>query len=84
MEFGELRHLLDDVIREAQGRESLAHHARTHHLVMVEGHAAIGLEAPRLGFADVMQECGESQHEVRGRGRRVVRLQIDGLLHDRQ
>ncbi|CAG6393505.1 conserved hypothetical protein [Actinacidiphila cocklensis] len=49
------------------------------HLVVVEGDPAVRFEAPGLRLADVVQQRGQPQHQVRPLG-----LQVDGLLQHRQ
>ena len=43
-----------------------------------------GFEAAGLGLADVVHERGEPQHEVRGDGRFVGGLQMNGLIQNRE
>ena len=81
VKLGELRDVVDDFIGVAQRGEALAHHARAHDLVVMEGHASVALEATSLGLANVVQERGEPQHEVGPRGRLMRGLQVDRLLH---
>ena len=81
VKLGELPHVVDNFIGVAQRGESLAHHARAHDLVVMEGHASVALEATSLGLADVVQQRGEPQHEIGTRGRLVRGLQVDRLLH---
>ena len=52
--------------------------------MVVERHPTAGFEAAGLGFADVVHERGEPQHEVRGDGRFVGGLQMNGLIQNRE
>ena len=75
--------LVDDGLRVAQGRQSPAGQLGPDHLVVVEAHPAAVLEAPGARLADVVQQGGQAQHQVRCAGGLVGGLQVDGLLqHD--
>src|SRR5699024_7180077 len=51
------------------------------HLVVVEAHPAAGFQTAGGGFADVVQQCGQPQHQVRsGDGPVRIGLQIHGLV----
>ncbi len=71
VQVDELGDGLDDVLRVPQRGEALARHPGADDLVVMERRAAL-LERARLRLADVVQQRGEPQHEVRAH-----------LLHDR-
>ena len=81
MQFGECGDIVHHIIGIAQGGEALAHHAGAHHFVMVEGDSAFALISTRLGLADVVEQCGQSQHDVGFGGWRMRCLQVNRLLH---
>ena len=80
---------LEGVLVEAHRLQPACGQLRADHLVVMEADAAVVLEAPGRRFADVVQQRGQTQHEVgtghqrsRGAGRT---LQCDGLLeHDQR
>ena len=56
----ELAHVAHHLLRVPQLTHAMACHPSAHHLVVVEGHP-IGAELPRIGLADVVEECGEPE-----------------------
>nr|CEL15991.1 hypothetical protein [Kibdelosporangium sp. MJ126-NF4]CTQ93915.1 hypothetical protein [Kibdelosporangium sp. MJ126-NF4] len=73
---------LDDVLRVPQRPQTLADHLGADHLVVVEAHATTGQVPPRVRLADVVQQRGQPQDQVR---LAAVRLQVDRLLqHDQR
>ncbi|KFC52602.1 hypothetical protein GY12_03525 [Micrococcus luteus] len=76
-------HRLDRVVVELQGAQPLADELGAHGLVVPEGDGPALLEAARGRLADVVQQRRQAQHGVGGR-RRVLALQLDGLLQHRQ
>ena len=59
-------HGIDLVVAELQRLHPLAGQLGADHVVVVEGHRAVGLEATGAWLADVVHERGEADHEVRG------------------
>ena len=72
----ELADLRDRVGWVPQRPEARLGHLGPHHLMVVERHA-LGGELPGPRLADVVQEGGEAQHQVR-----TLRLQGDGVVED--
>ena len=65
MQLGEQGDRLDDVLAVRQRRQPLAGELRADHLVVVEGDPPAGLVPPGAGLADVVQQRGQPQHQVR-------------------
>ena len=75
VEPDELADLLDRHLVEAQLTHPVADHARTDDVVMVERDRPVAVDLTRLRLSEVMQQRGETQHDVR-----PVGLQRDRVL----
>ena len=71
-------HLVHHRGRETQRLQPGPGHRRTDRLVVVERDPPVRQQAARLRLADVMQQRGQPEHQVRFQP--VLRLQVDGLL----
>ncbi len=79
MQVDQLADVLDHVMVEMQGAQTLAGHLRTDRIMMMEAHLAAGLETTGLRLADVVHQRGQTQRQIR-RGHRTIRT---GLQRDR-
>lgn len=79
MKLHKLRDVLDHLVGVLERSHPLLDHLGAHHLVVMERDAPILLEAPRPRLADVMEESGKAQNQIR-----AVLLQVDRLLQDGQ
>ena len=59
------RHILGELLRVLQRAQPLAHHLRADHLVVVEAHPAARLDCAGRRLADVVQQRGPAQHQIR-------------------
>ena len=85
MQLGQPGDRLDRVPVEPERLEPPRDQLRADDLVVVEAHAAVLLEPSRRGFADVVQQRRESQHQIRARHRAGrPGLQVDRLLEHRE
>ena len=81
---GQPGHRLDDVLGVPQRGQPLAHQLGADHLVVVEGDPAARLVPAGGRLADVVQQRGQPQHQVRGLGVRIGLLQRDRLVQHGQ
>ena len=76
-------HLLGGVLVEGERLQAPGGHLRAHRLVEAESDGASLLEAAGGGLADVVQQRGQAQHQVRalaGPTGAGLALQVDGLV----
>ncbi len=85
VQLGQPGHGRDRRLVEPQLLQPLGDELRADHLVVVEAHAAARLEPARPRLADVVQQRGQPEHQVRT-GHRAVRagLERDRLVQHRQ
>jgi len=85
VQLGEPGHRLHGRLVEAQLAQPLGDELRADHLVVVEAHAATLLVPLGAGLADVVQQRGEAQHEVRpGHDAVGARLERDRVVEHRE
>jgi hypothetical protein len=80
VEEGQPGHRLDDLLGVPQRGQPLAHQLGADHLVVVEGDPAAGLVASGGRLADVVQQRGQPQHQVRRWCLLIGLLQCDRLI----
>ena len=77
MQLDQLGHVGHHLLGEPERGQPLPGHLGPDHFVMVEGDPAVRQLGAGLRFADVVQERGQSQHQVAGQS--VPLFQLDGL-----
>ena len=77
MQLNQPGDIVHDIFGEPQRGEPLSGQLGPDHLVVMEGHPAVRQPGTGPGLADVVQQRGQSQHQVTGEP--VPSLQPDGL-----
>ena len=85
MKIDELIHVSDQLFVETQLAQTLCSHLRPHSIMVVEAHLSIRLILSRARLANIMQQSGQTQSEVRARNITIrIRLQRDGAVQNHQ
>ena len=64
MQLDQTRNVANGVVVETQCLHPLFGQFCADQIVLVKGHATTRLEPTGRGFADVVQQCGEAQHQI--------------------